>query len=77
MLNFDQELDLTGLNCPMPILRTKKALASVEPGHIFRVITSDPGSLRDFEAFAKLTVHELLESGEDNGNYFFLLKRGE
>ena len=77
MVNFDQELDLTGLNCPLPILRTKKALATVEPGHIFRIITSDPGSLRDFEAFARLTSHELLESSKDDGKYIFLLKRGE
>lgn len=75
MPSFDQELDATGLNCPLPILRAKKALAALTSGQILRVIATDPGSVKDFEAFAKQTGNELLESGEEGGKYTFLLKK--
>jgi tRNA 2-thiouridine synthesizing protein A len=75
MPSFDQELDATGLNCPLPILRAKKALATLTSGQILRVIATDPGSVKDFEAFAKQTGNELLESGEEGGKYTFLLKK--
>jgi tRNA 2-thiouridine synthesizing protein A len=75
MANFDQELDATGLNCPLPILRAKKALSSMQSGKVLRVVATDPGSVKDFEAFAKQTGNELLESGEEAGKFVFLLKK--
>jgi tRNA 2-thiouridine synthesizing protein A len=75
MSNFDQELDARGLNCPLPILRAKKALNDLGAGQVLRIIATDPGSVKDFQAFAKQTGNELLESGEANGEYTFLLKK--
>ncbi|ROR29779.1 sulfurtransferase TusA family protein [Inmirania thermothiophila] len=75
MTQFDQELDATGLNCPLPILRTKKTLATMQSGQVLRVIATDPGSVKDFDAFAKQTGNELLESGEEGGKYYFLIKK--
>ncbi|MFV1984924.1 MAG: sulfurtransferase TusA family protein [Thiohalomonadales bacterium] len=75
MANFDQELDASGLNCPLPILRAKKSLASLEGGQILHIIATDPGSVKDFEAFAKQTGNELMESKEDGGKFYFLIKK--
>jgi tRNA 2-thiouridine synthesizing protein A len=75
MANFDQELDATGLNCPLPILRAKKTLGGMQSGQVLRIIATDPGSVKDFEAFAKQTGNELLESGEEGGKYVFLIKK--
>jgi len=75
MANFDQELDASGLNCPLPILRAKKALNGMESGQILHIIATDPGSVKDFEAFAKQTGNELVGSGEEGGKYTFLLKK--
>lgn len=75
MADFDQELDASGLNCPLPILRAKKAIAGLESGQVLRIIATDPGSVKDFEAFAKQTGNELLESGEEGGKFVFLLKK--
>jgi len=75
MATFDQELDATGLNCPLPILRAKKALSSMQSGKILRIVATDPGSVKDFEAFAKQTGNQLLESGEEGGKFVFLLKK--
>jgi len=75
MADFDQELDACGLNCPLPILRAKKSLASLESGQVLRIIATDPGSVKDFEAFAKQTGNELLESTEDGGKFQFLVKK--
>ena len=75
MADFDQELDASGLNCPLPILRAKKAIAGMESGQVLRIIATDPGSVKDFEAFAKQTGNELLESGEEGGKFVFLLKK--
>ena len=75
MAGFDQELDASGLNCPLPILRAKKTLSGMESGKILRIIATDPGSVKDFEAFSKQTGNELLESVEDGGKYMFLLKK--
>jgi tRNA 2-thiouridine synthesizing protein A len=76
MAEFDQELDATGLNCPLPILRAKKALANLESGQVLRIVATDPGSVKDFDAFAKQTGNELLNSGEDSGKFVFLIKKG-
>ncbi|TNG00622.1 MAG: sulfurtransferase TusA family protein [Gammaproteobacteria bacterium] len=75
MADFDQELDASGLNCPLPILRAKKAIAGMESGQVLRIIATDPGSVKDFEAFAKQTGNELMESGEEGGKFVFLLKK--
>ncbi len=75
MADFDQELDATGLNCPLPILRAKKTLNGMQAGQVLRVVATDPGSVKDFEAFSKQTGNELLESGEEGGKFTFLLKK--
>jgi tRNA 2-thiouridine synthesizing protein A len=75
MADFDQELDARGLNCPLPILRAKKALNTLESGQVLKIIATDPGSVKDFEAFANQTGNELLESSEANGEFHFLMKK--
>lgn len=72
----DQDLDARGLNCPLPILRAKKALNTLSSGQTLKIFATDPGSVKDFEAFAKQTGNQLLESTESNGEYAFLLKKG-
>src|SRR5690606_3559223 len=62
-ISFDREVDARGLNCPLPILRAKKALADLQAGQVLKVVSTDPGSKRDFEAFARQTGHELLKLG--------------
>lgn len=73
--NADRELDARGLNCPLPILRTKKLLNEMAGGEIVRIIATDPGSMRDFQAFAKQTGHALLQSSEQSGEFIFLLRK--
>ena len=75
MADFAQELDAVGLNCPLPILRAKKSLSSLDSGQVLHIIATDPGSVKDFEAFAKQTGNELLESNEDGGKYHFYVKK--
>jgi len=75
MADFDQELDATGLNCPLPILRAKKSLAALSSGQVLRIVATDPGSVKDFEAFAKQTGNELLESKEEGGKFVFRMKK--
>lgn len=75
MADFNQELDARGLNCPLPILRAKKALNGLATGEVLRILTTDPGSVKDFEAFAQQTGNELLESSEAGGEFHFLLKK--
>ncbi len=75
MANFDQELDATGLNCPLPILRAKKSLADMSVGQVLHIIATDPGSVKDFEAFSKQTGNDLVESREDGGKFYFLIKK--
>jgi len=75
MANFDEELDASGLNCPLPILRAKKALGGLESGKVLHIIATDPGSVKDFEAFSKQTGNELMESTEDAGKFYFLIKK--
>jgi tRNA 2-thiouridine synthesizing protein A len=71
----DREVDARGLNCPLPILRTKKALNDMGSGQTLRVVATDPGSVRDFLAFAKQTGNELVEYGEQDSEFWFVLKR--
>jgi tRNA 2-thiouridine synthesizing protein A len=75
MANYDDELDASGLNCPLPILRAKKALNALDSGKVLRIIATDPGSVKDFEAFAKQTGNQLLESKEAGGKFEFLIKK--
>lgn len=75
MTDFDQQLDARGLNCPLPILKAKKALNQLEPGQILRILATDPGSVKDFEAFANQTGNELLDSSQDGQDFQFRLKK--
>lgn len=63
-MNFDKELDARGLNCPLPILRCKKALAEIQGGQVLKVVATDSGSVKDFQAFARQTGHEVLSLSE-------------
>ena len=74
-MNFDKELDARGLNCPLPILRAKKAFADVKSGQILKIVATDPGSVKDFETFAKQTGHALLSQNEANGEFTFLMRK--
>ena len=74
-MNADKELDARGLNCPLPILKAKKALADMNSGQILRVVSTDAGSVRDFQAFAKQTGNELVEQQTVGTEHFTLLKR--
>ena len=76
MSDFDQELDARGLNCPLPILRAKKTLNGMAAGETLKIIATDPGSVKDFEAFATQTGNELMNSSEANVEFHFLLKKG-
>lgn len=74
-MNADKELDVRGLNCPLPVLRTKSALKALDAGKVLRVIATDPASPKDLQAFARQTGNELLDSTEANGEYIFLLRK--
>ena len=71
----DQVLDAKGLNCPLPILRTKKALNGMTSGQTIRVLTTEPGSVRDFRAFCRQSGNELVGEGERGGAFWFVLRR--
>ena len=70
-----QTLDAKGLNCPLPILRAKKALQGMQPGSTLEVLATDPGSVKDFQAFCNTTGTELVESSSDGKIYRFVLRR--
>ena len=70
-----KEVDARGLNCPLPILKAKKALAELESGAVLRIIATDPGSVRDFQAFARQTGNELVEQITVGSDYIHLLRR--
>ncbi len=72
---YDVELDTSGLNCPLPLLKTKKALATMERGQLLYVIATDPASVLDLTAFSAKTGNELLESREEEGRFYFVLKK--
>jgi tRNA 2-thiouridine synthesizing protein A len=74
-MDFDKDLDARGLNCPLPILRAKKALADMTSGQVLRILATDPGSVKDFQAFSKQTGNELLSHSEANKEYTFFMKR--
>jgi tRNA 2-thiouridine synthesizing protein A len=74
-MNFDKELDARGLNCPLPILRAKKALGEMTSGQVLRIVATDPGAVKDFQAFAKQTGNELLSHEEANKEFTFFMKK--
>lgn len=74
-MEFNQALDTRGLNCPLPILRTKKALSALGAGQVLQVTSTDPGSVKDMQAFARQTGNELLSTAEAAGEFVFYLKR--
>jgi tRNA 2-thiouridine synthesizing protein A len=74
-MNFDKELDTRGLNCPLPILRTKKSLSDMQSGQVLKVMATDPGSVKDFQAFSKQTGNELLSSDKLNSEFIFYMKK--
>jgi tRNA 2-thiouridine synthesizing protein A len=71
----DETLDAKGLNCPLPILKAKKALKGLDDGKVLEILSTDPGSVADFEAFCRTTGNELLEHNMDGDIYRFLIKR--
>ncbi len=71
----DHLLDAKGLNCPLPILQARKALREVPTGGTLEILSTDPGSVADFQAFCRITGNELLEQGEEGGVYRFVLKK--
>lgn len=74
-MNADKELDARGLNCPLPILKTKKSLAAMESGQVLKVVSTDCGSVKDMQAFANQTGNALLEQSEVNGEFVFFMKK--
>ncbi len=74
-MSFDAELDAKGLNCPLPILRAKKAIAELSSGQVLKIVATDPGSVKDFEAFCKQTGNTLMSSAEAGGAFEFMIKK--
>ena len=74
-MNFDKELDARGLNCPLPILRAKKALTGMQSGQVLKILATDPGSVKDFEAFCRATGNELVTSSQEGNVFKFVIKR--
>jgi tRNA 2-thiouridine synthesizing protein A len=72
--NADKTLDVCGLNCPLPILKTKKSLADMHSGQVLQVLTTDPGSVKDLDAFCRQTGHTLLSHEEVNGRHEFAIR---
>jgi TusA-related sulfurtransferase len=75
MMHIDQEIDTRGLNCPLPILKAKKALTAMQSGQVLKVVSTDTGSVRDFAAFAKQTGNELLSQTTQGNDFVHVLKR--
>ncbi len=74
-MDFTKEIDTRGLNCPLPILKAKKALAELAAGDVLKVLSTDPGSVRDFQAFARQTGNELVEQTNSGNEFVHLLRR--
>ena len=75
MSDFDKELDTSGLNCPLPIIKAKKEINTMDAGQILKIISTDPGAVKDFESFANQTGNELLNTEEIDNKFYFLLKK--
>lgn len=74
-MNHDMELDARGLNCPLPILRAKKSLTTMQAGQVLRILATDPGSVKDFQAFASQTGNDLLASAENDKTFEFHIRK--
>ena len=74
-MNIDKEIDTRGLNCPLPILKAKKALADLQSGQLLKVLSTDAGSVRDFQAFAKQTGNELIEQQTVGAEFVHIMRR--
>ena len=74
-MEFHKDLDARGLNCPLPILKAKKALAEMVSGEVLRVVATDSGSVRDFQAFVRQTGNQLLEQSQDGAEFTFYMRR--
>jgi tRNA 2-thiouridine synthesizing protein A len=74
-MDAQKELDTRGLNCPLPILKAKKALADMASGEVLKVLATDPGSVRDFQAFSRQTGNELLEQNKAGDEFVHFLRR--
>ena len=74
-MEFDQELDTRGLSCPLPILKTKKSLNDLKSGQVLKIVATDPGSVKDMQAFAKQTGNALLFSDEENKTFVFYMRK--
>ena len=72
---YDKDLDARGLNCPLPILRARKALTDMESGKVLRIVATDPGSVKDFEAFCKQTGNELLDKASSDKEFTYYLRK--
>ena len=75
-MSFDKEFDASGLSCPLPIVKTKKALNDMSSGQVLKITSTDRGSVADMAAFAEQTGNALLSSTEEGGKYVFLMKKG-
>ena len=75
IMEYQKELDARGLNCPLPILKAKKALAEMATGEVLKIVATDSGSVRDFQAFAKQTGNALLSHSHNGYEYTFLMRR--
>ena len=75
MTNFTSDLDTRGLNCPLPILKTRKAMNSLKEGEVLKITATDPGAVKDMSSFCSQTGHELLETAEAAGEYTFLIRK--
>ncbi|MDZ7661121.1 sulfurtransferase TusA family protein [Thiohalophilus sp.] len=75
MAAYDQELDAKGLTCPLLVLRAKKSIAQMASGQVLHIEATDPGAVKDFEAFARQTGHELQESREESGTFYFVIQK--
>ncbi|MDH5397826.1 MAG: sulfurtransferase TusA family protein [Cyclobacteriaceae bacterium] len=75
MSDVAKTLDCSGLLCPMPVVKTKKAMAEIQIGEILEMISTDPGSMPDMEAWARQTKHELVDAKDEGGKYTFLIKK--
>ena len=75
MSTITQELDTRGLNCPLPILRAKKVINGLQQGQVLRIRATDPGAVKDFDAFCKATGNELVSSEQNGGEYVFQIRK--
>lgn len=75
MTDFNNELDARGLNCPLPILRTKKSMNGMAAGEVLKVVATDPGSVKDMEAYAKQTGNEIVGNSDEGGEFTFFIKK--